>query len=165
MIRLHKKGVEMQVFTFIFALILIVFILAYGLRSISRIQGVGENVDLGDFVFRLRDQVDMMVSFEIDSTKQVKLFLPNKVTQVCFFNGEHEITLHDDDLDLYFETNLGKNVFAAPFSFAQNIFLIEHLRPDHAGDNPLCFATKGVLQFTLTTVLGDDDNIYVEVSR
>lgn len=165
MVRLHKKGVEMQVFYFLFALILIALILGYGLKSVVRLKSVSDDVDLGDFVFRLRDEVNSMQSFDVGSSKNVRLFLPEKVEQVCFYNGKREVRGNvDPSLRNYLDTNIGKNVFVTPFSFAQNIFLIEHLRP--AGqDNPLCFSPRGNLQFTLETVLGDDGKVYVEVRR
>jgi len=163
---LHKKGVEMQVFTFLFALILIALILGYGLKSVVRVKTVSEDVELGDFVFRLRDEVEMMASFEVGSSKQVKLFLPEKVERVCFFDGGRDITMGnlDETLQQYLETNLGKNIFVMPFMFAQNVFLVEHLRPG-GQDNPLCFLTQGRVQMRLETVLRDDGKVYVEVSR
>ena len=165
MIRLQKKGVEMQVFTFLFALFLIALILGYGLKSVVRLKSVSEDVDLGDFFFQLRDEVNTMSSFEVGSSKQVTLFLPKKVERVCIFHGGREIAgTIDTTLRNTLETNLGKNVFVMPPAFAQNVFFIDHLRP--AGqDNPLCFLPKGKLQLTLETTLGDDGKVYVEAQR
>ena len=164
--RLHKKGIEMQVFSFIFAIILIALILGYGTKSLMRLKSVGEDVDLGDFVFRMRDEVNTMYTFDAGSSKELMLFLPEKVERVCFYNSDKEVNLAgiDDTLKNYLETNPGKNVFVMPFRFAQNVFYIDHLRAG-GDDNPLCFLTKGRVTMVLKTAIGDDGKVYVEADR
>jgi hypothetical protein len=163
---LHKKGVSMQVFIFIFALILMALVLGYGLKTLVTIRNVSEDVGIGDFFLRLQDKTNMMYNFDVGSSQDVTLFLPAEVERVCFFNGDKEITLVplDGTLQNYLETNLGQNVFVMPFVFSKNIFSIDHLRAG-GNDNPLCFLTDGRLDVDLKTILGDDGNVYVEVHR
>ena len=164
--KLHKKGIEMQVFSFIFALILIALILGYGVKSLMRLKGISEDVDLGDFVFRMKDEVNTMYTFDAGSSKEVTLFLPEKAERVCFYDSDKEVDLAgiDNTLKNYLETNPGKNVFVMPFVFAQDVFYIDHLRAG-GDDNPLCFLTKGKIEMMLKTALGDDGKIYVEANR
>ncbi len=155
----------MQVFSFIFALILIALILGYGIKSFARLKNVSEDVDAGDFIFRLRDETNTMYTFDVGSSKDITLYLSEKAERVCFFNGDEAITVDiDNTLKNYLDTNLAKNVFITPFSFAQNVFYLDHLRAG-GKDNPLCFLTAGKLTARLQTVLGSDGKVYVEVNR
>ncbi len=163
--RLYKKGVSMQVFSFMFALILIALILGYGVKTLVGVKKTSDDVELGDFILRLRDQADAMYSFDVGSTKNVELFLPVTIERVCFFNGDKKISAIgvDQSLQNRLDTNLGKNVFITPETFAANILFVEHLR---AGDeNPLCFPTNGKLKIGMETVLGDDGKVYVAIHR
>ena len=163
---MYKKGVTAQTFTFIFALILMALILGYGVKSLVRLKAVSEDVEIGDFVFRIRDQVDAMYSFEIGSSKEADFFLPKKVERVCFFNSGESITAvgMDEPLRQYVESAEGKNMLVMPSVFAQNVFSIDHLRSG-GEEHPLCFATTGKLHLSLETVLGPDGKVYVEVRR
>lgn len=163
---MHKKGVSTQVFAFIFALFFMALILAYGAKTLVNLKHISSDVELTDFVLKLRDEADSMFHFDIGSSKDISLFLPGNVERICFFNGEHAITVPhlDSALRNYLDTTTGKNVFVMPFSFAQNAFFVDHLRAG-GGENPLCFLPAGKLNARLHTVLGDDGGVYVELRR
>ncbi len=153
-------------FTFIFVLVLMALILGYGIKSLMTLREAGRDVELGDFFLRLRDEVEQMFSFDVGSSKDVELFLPENAELVCFYDSDEEITLGelDEVIASYLEGHPGVNVFVTPFSFAQSSLWIEHLRGG-GQENPLCFEAEDRLRIGLRTVVGKDGKVYVEVTR
>ena len=130
------------------------------------ILSVSDDVELGDFVLRVRDDVQVFKNFDVGSYKTVSFSVPSKVERVCFFNPAFRVTARgvSDLLRAAVETSTQENVFIEPFDgFTKTTYFIEDLWAGQE-ENPLCFATKGRLSFTLETTLQNDD-IVVAVGR
>ena len=151
----------MMVFTFLFALIFMAMLLAYGMKTLVRLKDTSEHVEVADFILKLQDYVTMMYSFDPGSTQDIKLFIPKAVERICFYDQEQAITIQnlDPDLKLRLETKINDNVFIDPASFPTSSFPIEHL---HVLDqhNPLCFAPQGTILLRLETVIGEDGKVF-----
>ncbi len=154
-----------QTFVFIFALILMALILGFGIKSLTDLRTVSDDVELATFVNRIEDKVEIFSNFDVGSSEDMTLFLPSKIERVCFYNPGETITV--SGIDSFFlavlQNSNQDNVFFTPFTnLAKPDYYIASLRA--GGDNPLCFASLGKVTFTLTTILLNE-NIYVEVTR
>ena len=120
---------------------------------------VSNDVELGDFVLRVRDDVQVFKNFDVGSYKTVSFSVPSQVERVCFFNPAFRVTARgvSDLLRAAMETSMRENVFIEPLEgFTKTTYFIEDLWVDQE-ENPLCFATKGRISFTLETTLQDED--------
>ena len=162
---LHKKAIEMQIFTFIFALILIALLMAYGMKTLTGFNDTTEQVELADFFLKLQDYTTMLYSFDIGSSQDITLSLPSTVQQVCFYDSSRSITEHiDQTLSDHLAATPDHNIFLIPSTLTPSSFSANNLRVLH-GPNPLCMPAKQKIAIRLQTSLDESNQIVVDVRQ
>lgn len=163
-----KRGVSNLVFIFLFALILMALILAFGIKSFMTVKGTADLVELTTFVNDVDAVVQQYYSFDAGSSVEKTFAVPSKITRVCFFDPTQPVTNKniDPQLAFFLQTNKKDTLYTLPLDAFANPapdFLIEHATVD-ASSNPLCFSTRGKLTAVFETV-ARDTNIFVEAKR
>lgn len=161
-----KKGITVQPFIFIMALVVMAFVLTFGTKSILDLKSSAEFTELGLFVDKLGDEVEKFRNFEVGSYSNVLFVVPRKVKLICVANIGEPITgpVPDPLLRSALESGSRSNVYIFPFgSFPKTDFFLESLRaPERT--NPLCIATKGRLEAALETMIYHGQ-VYVAIQK
>ena len=161
-----KKGITVQPFIFILTLIVMAFVLAFGLKSFLDIKKTADLTELSNFIIKLEDEVEVFYNFDVGSKKDLNLNLPLNVERICFFNtGERiNVNMNDDFFRAVLESSRRDNVFVLPLdAFSKVDFYVDGLRVDNI-ENPLCFNVKGKLMAEIETILYNN-NVYVQINR
>ena len=160
-----NKGITSQVFVFISALILMALILVFGIKSIKDLTNTSENAELGLFIKNLRDEIEVFYNNDIGSSKEIKLVVPKKIEEVCFYTNKYKINKkHNDNLFNQILDGNKNNVFIMPYGkFSMNQFKVDYLRNDPY-ENPLCIKTNSVLNGFIE-VKSEKEEVFVEIRR
>lgn len=159
-----KRGMTVQPFLFIMALVVMAFVITFGTKSVLDLKRSADFTEIGIFIDALDDEVEKFYNFDVGSSKNIAFLIPAKVTTMCFANRGEPLTAGVPDR-LLREVLRGEgksNVFFLPIhAFPKTDFYIEHLRAPEQ-KNPLCLTTRGKLEAALTTVLYEG-RVYVEL--
>ncbi|MEK6903818.1 MAG: hypothetical protein AABW64_04190 [Nanoarchaeota archaeon] len=163
-----KRGVSNLVFIFLFALILMALILAFGIKSFMGVKEAADLVELLTFEKNVNTAVQQYYSFDAGSSAEKTFAVPSKITSVCFFDPIQPLTTRglDSQLDFFLRENKKDTFYTLPLDAFPNPapdFLIQHITVDPSA-NPLCIPTKGKLSVVLETV-ARNNNIFVQVTR
>ena len=146
-----------QPFVYIFAIIVAVFILAFGVRMTLKLKDTGEYVALIDFKNELEDNVKVYYNFDAGSNDFFTVFLPPSLRYVCFYNPDTAITNNEfpelNQIVAYRRDNLYFLPLGA-FSDRQSSFKIDKLKAIE--ENPKC--VKNGMKYQLISMAD-----YVEV--
>ena len=161
-----KKGITVQPFIFILALVVMAFVITFGTKSIFDLKKTAEFTELGLFIDKLNDEVEKFENYEVGSYSNVAFVTPLKIKNVCFTNIGEPITgaVPDSLIRSAIEGGSRSNVYILPIGvFPKTDFYIERLRVKESA-NPLCINTKGRLDAALETAL-HNGQVYVEIHR
>ena len=151
-----KRGVLSQPFIFIFAMIVVAFILFFGFKFTGELKDRGEFLILSDSMVDLKNQVARYYYFDPGASKTVRLDLPKQVDEVCFTDPNTRMDEHP--FTRIFEGTDNYNVFILPLdAFKVTRFNIPKMKPSF---NPLCLKNIGKVEVLLVNK-GD----FVEISR
>ena len=152
---MQKRGQLMeQPFIFIFAIVVMAFILIFGFYSITKFNKFGEDVQLATFVKDLSNGVQRYFYYSLGSSNNIDLKIPNKVKCVCISNpgsaiNEDELSKCNDPLLKDVISSSEKNIFISPIKdFKINHYEINNIK---ATKNPLCIETNGDFKAVLET--------------
>lgn len=157
-----------QPFVYILVLVTMALVIFFGVKSVRDVVTVSEDVQLGDFVIQLRNDVSLMSKFDVGSYKIFRYTVPTKVTRICFLNTETEFNAEgmDEFVAAVMEQSVNDNVFIEPFdAFTQASYTLASLWVDPR-ENPLCFFLqgKGAISLGFETVF-DGTALAVAVRR
>jgi type II secretory pathway pseudopilin PulG len=163
-----KRGVSNLVFIFLFALILMALILAFGIKSFMKVKATADLVELLTFEENLNEAVQQYYSFDAGSSAEKTFAVPSKITSVCFFDPRQPVTSGglDPTLAFFLRENKKDTFYTLPLDAFPNPapdFLIEHVTVD-VSTNPLCISTQRKLTLFLETIVRTN-NIFVQVKR
>ncbi len=161
-----KKGVTIQPFLFIMALVVMAFVITFGTKSFFDLQKSADFTEVGVFIDKLDDEAEKFYNFEVGSSNDAGFHLPMRVAMVCFANhgGALRKPVPDPLLREALGSGIRSNVFVLPFNvLPKTDFLVEHLAVKEE-ENPLCILTKGKLDVMLETVLREGQ-VQVEISQ
>ena len=152
---MQKRGQLMeQPFIFIFAIIVMAFILIFGFYAVKRFSVFGEDVQIATFVQDLDNEAQKYFYYSLGSSNNIDLRIPNKIKCVCISNPgsaivESELEKCNDPLLKEIISGSEKNVFISPIKdFKINRYEIKNLK---AIQNPLCIETNGNFKAVLET--------------
>lgn len=152
---MQKRGQLMeQPFIYIFALVLMAFIILFGFSAVKRFNVFGEDVQIATFVKDLENNVDEYYYYSLGSSNKINLKIPSKVKCVCISNAgsildESELSKCNDPLIKDVIENSEKNIFISPVrEFKINSYEIKNIK---AIKNPLCVETNGNFKAVLET--------------
>ena len=154
-----------QPFIMIFALIIMALVLVFGIRSFTQVSDTADSVDAAKFILQLKNEITKYYNFDIGSSKILKISLPTKLKEICFYNPAQAITA---DLDPYVKGVIEKgrnNLYLLPLeTYPTSSYPIEHLR-NIDKKNPSCIQKKeGSITIYLETQ-ADSKDAYVGVKR
>lgn len=143
-----------QPFIYIFAIVVMAFILIFGFYAVQRFSVFGEDVQIATFVNDLDDGVQRYFYYSLGSSNELNLNIPNKVKCVCISNPED--TIDESELDKCNDPllkdiiiNSDKNVFISPTKdFKISRYEIRNIK---AIKNLLCIETNGNFKAVLET--------------
>src|SRR3989344_5866309 len=129
-------------FVYIFIVIVLVFVIYFGVRTIKNVVDLGETVEYKTFVIKLEERFDTVMTLDKGSSVSLKeLNFPNEIKEICFISGNLYTNLDsvkNSDLRALLNTGLSEsNVF-----FADGKVLNEKI--DYTliiEENPLCDST------------------------
>ncbi|MDP1694236.1 MAG: hypothetical protein Q8L34_01730 [Candidatus Woesearchaeota archaeon] len=148
-----------QVFIFIFALIMMAFVLMFGVRQVILVNDTGEKIATLSFVEDFKKEVQTYANFDVGSNKLVKLSVPSGVNQICFFNSNKPVRdISDPVLNALLRGDKKNNLFVLPLEKFQNPgpgFFIDHLTVE-GQQNPVCVLTANDFQVYIETIVVDN---------
>lgn len=162
-----QKGMTQQVFIFIFALIMMAFILMFGVRQVFLVTDTSDKIQTLSFVEDFKKEVQTYANFDIGSNKLVKLSVPSAVNQICFFNSKQPVQgISDLVFKALLKSDKKNNLFVLPLEEFQNPgpgFFIDHLTVI-GQQNPICVMTANSFQVYIETIVVDN-KIAVQVKE
>ncbi|MEK6922745.1 MAG: hypothetical protein AABX08_03025 [Nanoarchaeota archaeon] len=180
----HKKGVSEQVFIFIFALIVVALILAWGTKTILDLKDRASQVQLADSVEDLREKAITYYHLEAGSRSNLKIRFPNEVKCICIKNinpsfstastagGDPSLSsvndiCDDDAIQLKLSSGTGNNnLFVTPSMFTVSQFSInDKLIPISIGGNNLkhlCFDVKANRGYLEAEIEAEGDHVTIK---
>ena len=87
-----KRGMNNQIFYYIFAIVIIVFILTFGSDTIGKLFGFGKDVETEKFTTDLNEKIGLI--HNLNSGSVISLYdlnVPDGVTLVCFESGGFKV--------------------------------------------------------------------------
>lgn len=140
-----KRGMSTMPFMFMFAMIVVAFVLFFGFKFVGDLKVRGEFLILSETINDLKDETNRYYSFDPGATKTLRLDLPKQVDEICFV--DHDSFIEDGENKKVFESLESKNVFILPFdAFKITQFNIARLKPDQ---NPLCVRNIGKVEIVI----------------
>ena len=161
-----KQGVTVQPFLFIMALVVMAFVIIFGIKSVNDIRDTADLTELAVFKKDFEDKINVYYNFDIGSSGDVSFGVPPSVERVCFTNPGEPLTvaIPDPFFAEVLDNNIKSTVYILPLDAFSNIdFAISavYVDPQH---NPLCIPTRGRLHLSLETVFVDDE-LKVAITR
>ncbi|MDD5253778.1 MAG: M64 family metallopeptidase [Candidatus Nanoarchaeia archaeon] len=135
-----KRGQISQVFIYLFALLIIVFVLIFGFSLFSKSKQYGESVDIQNFVSTLSSKIESLNQLEEGSEQTFLYLLPSTIDKICFADSSELDKTVDSELNLIYSKE--KNLYLFP----GQAYKINSLYLDK---NPLCIQ-KNSLSLKLT---------------
>ncbi len=129
-------------FVYIFIVIVLVFVIYFGVRTIKNVVDLGESVEYKTFVIKLEERFDTVMTLDKGSSVSLEeLSFPKDLKEVCFVSGDNYDNLNsikNKDLRDLLNKGLSRdNVF-----FADGEVLSEKIGYTLIlGENPLCDST------------------------
>lgn len=164
-----KRGVSTIIFIFLFALILMALIFAFGIKSFLDVKKTADTVELVTFIDQLDKKVQQYYSFGIGSSTEQTFSLPSQITLVCFADPEKPLTTTADSrLTFFLQNNKKDNVYVLPLDVFPEPpapdFTIKHLIVDPF-TNPLCISAQGKKLSLVLETVARDNNVFVQVKK
>lgn len=141
---MNKKAMDQQIFTYIFAMIVLGLILFFGIKMIKGVGDTASAVETIKFKTDIDNQVQKLYGYSPGSKDKLEVKgVPNGVKAVCFIDLTTPVNLNEipyDDVKLFAEGEKGTrtNVF---FAASSNKYktpdptTVSKLKPN---PNPLC---------------------------
>jgi len=139
-----KKAQLQLPFTYIFALVVAGLIIIFGFYAITKLIGVGDDVQNVKFVTDLRNQINSIYYNSPGTNLPVKLLVPSGIVAVCFSNNQYQqgdfifkdadelaTTFVNEDYNVFFSLQEGK-------SMKNPALKVEHLKA-----NNICIQVEG----------------------
>lgn len=130
-------------FVYIFIIIVLVFVIYFGIRTIKNVVDLGETVEYKTFVIKLEERFDTVMTLDKGSSVSLEeLSFPNEIKEICFVSdsGYNNLnSIENSDLRTLLERRLNddNNVF-----FADGEVLNEKIGYTLIlEENPLCDST------------------------
>ena len=160
-----KRGISTQVFIFIFALIMIVLVLWFGIKSLGTVKSTSDKVELLTFVSHFENAIEEYYNLDVGSSARKTFPLPKAIQQICFVLPGQPLTKPaDSDFRFFITNNQKDNMYIFPldaFTSPAPDFTLANLHIDPT-TNPLCIQTQSKLSVLLETALYNK-NIVVTV--
>ena len=129
-------------FVYVFIIIVLVFVIYFGVKTIKNVVDLGETVEYKTFVIKLEERFDTVMTLDKGSSVSLEeLNFPKEIEEICFISGNRYTNLNsvkNSDLRDLLNTGLSEsNVF-----FADGKVLNEKI--DYTlilEENPLCDST------------------------
>ena len=142
-----SKGQLQIIFIWIFVALVAVFVFIYGIKMVSNITNLGEDVRAAKFFQDFEKRVNEFYYLDEGSQKTESFLVPGWAEYVCF-RGDGDFNIKfDETTKVFIDLNTGKNVFLAPITnpevHMKNVKLLEN-------SNSFCLgADKGNVDITL----------------
>jgi len=125
-----SKGQLQTIFIWIFVALVAVLVFVYGIKMVSNITNLGEDVKTAKFFQDFEKRVNEFYYLDDGSQKTESFWVPGWVEYVCFRgSGDFNINF-DDTTRIFIDLNTGKNVFLAPITnpeiHMKNVNLLEN---------------------------------------
>ena len=142
-----KRGqILSQPFVYIFAIIVIAFILLFGIRSVIDIIKIGNLVETKTLINKIEKQIDSCYNLDKGSTCSFEdVVISRNIKEICFVNSEENVNFNivDDETTMIMINNSinygeGYNFFLIPKigkELDERRYKINNL---YADENPLC---------------------------
>jgi len=161
-----KKGITIQPFLFIMALVVMAFVIIFGIKSVNDVRETADLTELAIFYKDLENKINVYSQFDIGSSGSVSFGLPSHIERICFANPNMAPTtpIPDELFKSVIETNTKNTVYILPLdAYAQSSFAITRLYVDPR-EHPLCIPTRGQLTVELETA-AINNGVFVQVKR
>jgi hypothetical protein len=157
-----KKGqLFSHAYTYIFMVIVIALIFAFGFYVVNKTIETGENVELQNFIINLDEEVDSVYNLDFRSESVINLRVPGEMGEVCFVD-RNLITQSGDIFTTEISDIVGSFRSSNVFMAKKNRELYEPISIDRISldVSPLCVRTlDGALKVKLVS---DTDSVRVE---
>ncbi len=164
---MNKKGMDQQIFTYIFAMIVLGLIIFFGIKMIKGVGDTAHAVENVKFKKDIDNQVQKIYSYSPGSKANLEIKgVPNGIKAVCFIDLTTPVNLNEipyDDVKLFAEGKKGTrtNVFFAATtkqSKTPDPTTVSKLKPT---PNPLCIdiTTSGNLGAKL-----ENEGAFIKIS-
>ena len=142
-----KRGqILSQPFVYIFAIIVIAFILFFGIRSVIDLIKIGDLVETKTLINKIEKQIDSCYSLDKGSTCSFEdVVISRNIREICFVNVEENVNFNivDDETTIIMINN------SINYGEGYNLFLIPKMGKElderrhkinnlYADENPLC---------------------------
>lgn len=109
-----KAQIIGQVFIYVITIVLVIFILAYGYKSITTFKDKANQVSYIQFKNNMQNTIEVL-TLDYGSVKVKEFIVPDDITEVCLVNSFPEFPILSNTgypiLEDSVNSNIGKNVF------------------------------------------------------
>jgi len=167
-----KKGITMQPFIFIFAIIVAALVLVFGFKVVKEILSKADFAILADSMQDLEDLTKRYYNYEIGSEKEIKLRLPTKINCICIKDNLKSSTFKNVNCgDNKFKLQVKQDNTHSVFVFSNKLKLPinkfhkpPYLVPYKGNniENPLCFKISKNKPFLEAKITSMGDHVKIE---
>lgn len=142
-----NKRASFNIFTFVIIVMIIAFIILLGIYFITQSKKTVDDTEFFRMISKIENNVDLMMYENYGVTKEVDVFVPDKVTQICVLDYSSYIVVSPnqrvqfiaEELNISFATENMKsqNLFVLTKN-AFKLYYIEGLAVEESNDGVYC---------------------------
>jgi len=152
---MKKAQLLEQPFIYIFAIVVIGFILIFGFMMVKKVTKLESDVEISTFFIQMEKQIDKYYNLDKGSRGVIELITPPGIAYACFVNKDADyskIAKKSNEIRTLVEAGSDKNLFLI-YSEDNKQYKASAIKNIKLKDNPVCLSVaNGKVKFKLENI-------------